>query len=65
MCDAAKEAAEDPTRVTCWFESSQLTFNSTNDGEVVEGHVTLMMTHTPIYEQRLLAWANGLRATAS
>ena len=65
MCEAAKEAAEDPTKVTCWFESSQLTFNSTNDGEVVEGHVTLMMTHTPIYEQRLLAWANGLRATAS
>ena len=64
LCEAATEAAEDPSQVTCWFESSQLTFDSTDDGLVVEGHVTLMLTHTPIYEQRLLAWADGLRATA-
>ena len=64
MCDAATEAATDPTRVNCWFESSQVTFDSTNDGNIVEGHVTLMLTHTPIYEQRLLEWADGLRATA-
>jgi hypothetical protein len=41
-----------------------VTFDSTNDGNIVEGHVTLMLTHTPIYEQRLLEWADGLRATA-
>tara|TARA_X000000950_G_scaffold63708_1_gene78024 strand:- start:1042 stop:2115 length:1074 start_codon:yes stop_codon:yes gene_type:complete len=64
LCDAAKAAATQPDQVTCWFESSQLTFDSTDDGTVVEGHVTLMLTHTPLYEQRLLEWAEGLRATA-
>lgn len=64
MCDAATEAATDPTNVVCWFEPSITTFDSVDHGRVDEAHVTLMLTHTETYESHLLAWAAGLRSTA-
>ncbi len=60
MCDEARANAVDGEQVSCWFEESTTSFMSANDGQVDESHVTLMLTHTDVYETMLLAWAAAL-----